>query len=52
VQSFYQLWSGELFPTRVRATAHGVTLAIVTPESARASAARREAGQYGQVVRP
>ncbi|HUN37883.1 MAG TPA: MFS transporter [Trebonia sp.] len=29
VQSFYQLWSGELFPTRVRATAQGVTFAIV-----------------------
>jgi MFS transporter, SP family, inositol transporter len=29
VQSFYQLWSGELFPTRVRATAQGVTFAVV-----------------------
>ena len=29
VQSFYQLWSGELFPTRVRATAQGITFAVV-----------------------
>lgn len=29
VQSFYQVWSGELFPTRVRATAQGVTFAVV-----------------------
>jgi inositol transporter-like SP family MFS transporter len=29
VQSFYQLWSGELFPTRVRATAQGLTFAVV-----------------------
>jgi MFS transporter, SP family, inositol transporter len=28
-QSFFQLWSAELFPTSVRATAQGVTFAIV-----------------------
>ena len=29
VQSFYQIWSTELFPTSVRATAQGFTFAIV-----------------------
>jgi inositol transporter-like SP family MFS transporter len=28
-QSFYQLWSAELFPTLLRSTAQGVTFAIV-----------------------
>jgi inositol transporter-like SP family MFS transporter len=28
-QSFFQLWSSELFPTRVRSTAQGVTFAVV-----------------------
>jgi MFS transporter, SP family, inositol transporter len=29
VQAFYQLWSAELFPTRLRGTAQGVTFAVV-----------------------
>jgi inositol transporter-like SP family MFS transporter len=29
VQSFYQLWSAELFPTLLRSTAQGVAFAIV-----------------------
>jgi inositol transporter-like SP family MFS transporter len=28
-QAFYQLWSGELFPTCIRSTAQGITFAIV-----------------------
>jgi MFS transporter, SP family, inositol transporter len=28
-QSFYQIWSTELFPTSVRATAQGFTFAVV-----------------------
>jgi inositol transporter-like SP family MFS transporter len=28
-QSFFQLWSAELFPTAVRSTAQGVTFAVV-----------------------
>jgi MFS transporter, SP family, inositol transporter len=28
-QSFFQLWSAELFPTLLRATAQGVTFAVV-----------------------
>lgn len=28
-QSFFQLWSSELFPTRIRSTAQGVTFAVV-----------------------
>ncbi|HEX8414743.1 MAG TPA: MFS transporter, partial [Sphingomicrobium sp.] len=28
-QSFFQLWSAELFPTAIRATAQGATFAIV-----------------------
>jgi inositol transporter-like SP family MFS transporter len=28
-QSFFQLWSAELFPTRIRSTAQGLTFAIV-----------------------
>lgn len=28
-QSFFQLWSAELFPTAIRSTAQGVTFAVV-----------------------